>query len=123
MLDLELPRQCVCALTIDRRKVDCLRSSTHLRCHVLQCDIKDDCSSLSVNIPARLECIDERRIIRQVSKQPQLDLRVIRRKHCPSALRNESAPDVATKLTPDRNVLKIRITRRQSPGSCYRLVE
>src|SRR3712207_6990203 len=43
-------------------------------------------------------------------------LRVIRREQRPPLPRDEAAPDVATQLAADRDVLQVRLVRRQPPG-------
>src|SRR4029078_8870894 len=99
------------SLPIDRCKIDCLCTSAHIGRYVTNIDIKDDCSRLTMNVSACIECFDKCRILRQMREQPQLDLRVVSSKQLPSGSRNKSATDSASELSPDRNVLKIRLAR------------
>ena len=73
--------------------------------------------------PPALERLHERRIPREVREQTQLDLRVVGGEERPALSRNESAPNVAAELAANRNVLEIRIARREAAGRRDRLVE
>ena len=86
--DLELPRQRVRALPVDRREVDRLRARPHLRGHLVERHVEDQRRRLPMDVAAGPERLHERRIARQMREQPQLDLRVVRGEKQP-ALRAE----------------------------------
>jgi hypothetical protein len=54
-----------------------------------------------MNVTARSESFDERRIPREVGQQSQFDLRVVRRKELPARAWDKPASDVAPQLPPD----------------------
>ena len=60
---------------------------------------------------------------REVREQPQLDLRVVGGEQRPALARNEAAPNVAAELAPDRDVLQVRVARRQASRRRDRLIE
>src|SRR3954464_15858481 len=56
-------------------------------------------------------------------EETQLDLRVVGGEERPILSRNESAPNVAAKLAANRDVLEIRVARREAPGGGHRLTQ
>src|SRR6476469_2292032 len=54
-------------------------------------------------------------------EKPQLGMREIGGKKLPTFSLNESTPNVATELSPDRDVLKVRVIRRETTRRCDRL--
>src|SRR6185436_11023782 len=121
--DLELSRQGVRALTVDRGEVDRLRPRAHVRRHVSDRNTEDDRGRLPVNVTTRLERVDERWIGGEVCEQAQLDLRVVSREKQPSLSWDEATANVAAKFSANRNVLKVRIARREPPRGRDGLVE
>ena len=89
-LDLQLTRERVRTLAIDRREVDRLGTRAHLVGHILGGNAEDDRGRLPVNVATRLECVDEDRITRQVSQESQLDLRIVGREQKPTRLREQT---------------------------------
>ena len=69
------------------------------------------CQRVNV-IPAPVG-FDEQRIMRKVRQQPQLDLRIISRQEYVARLRNERRANSASQLGANRNILQVRICRRQ----------
>src|SRR4051812_6687118 len=70
--DLELSRQGMGALAVDRGEVDRLRPTAHLLGYLVDGYAEDHRCRLPVNVAAGLERRDERRIPRQMRQQPQL---------------------------------------------------
>src|SRR6185437_698264 len=61
----------------------------------------------------------KKRITAEVGKQPQLDLRVIRRQQLRARCGDESRPDLTPQFGFDGNVLQVGIEGRESSGrSC-----
>ncbi len=56
---------------------------------------------------------DQRRILRDVGEDPQLDLAVVGRHQAPARLGDEGAPNRLPQLGADRDVLQVRVRRRQ----------
>src|SRR5688572_13023420 len=111
------------SLTIDRCEVDGLRAGSHFRGYFVDWNPKNDGRRLTMDVPAGVERVDERRVSREVSKQPELDLRVVSREEEPPLSRNEPSTNVSSEFTTNRNVLEVRVTRRETSGGCDRLVE
>ena len=61
-------------------------------------------------------------IAREMCHQSQLYLRVVGREQQAARVGYDSAPDVFTSLRTDRQVLQIRVARRESARRCHRLV-
>ena len=76
--DLELLRQGVRALSVDRREVDGLGAPAHLLRHFFERHVEDQRGRLSMDVVARLKRMDERRVAGEVRKQTQFDLRIVR---------------------------------------------
>src|ERR1051326_5140215 len=72
--DLELAREGMWPLPIDRREVDRLRPRAHLGGDAVDWHVEDQRRRLTMNVAARLEGLHERRVIREVREQPELDL-------------------------------------------------
>src|SRR5689334_17916740 len=121
--NLELARQGVRALAVDRCEVDRLGARAHLFGDLLDGNVEDQRRGLTVYVAAGAERLDERGIVGEVRKESQLDLRIIGGDERPAAPRNEAAANVATELTPNRNVLEVRLTRRQTSRGRGRLTE
>ena len=102
------------ALSVDRREVDRLRARSHLGRHGIDRHAKNDGRRLAVDIAARIERIDKRRVVGQMCEEPKLDLRVVGGEKQPSLSRNESSANVPAQLSTDRNVLQVRVARGQS---------
>src|SRR5829696_3729163 len=72
--DLQLPRERVRSLPVDRGEVDRLGAATHLRGDLFERHVEDECRSLAMNVATRVERVHERRIPGQMREQPKLDL-------------------------------------------------
>src|SRR5262245_9120094 len=123
MRNPQLSRERVRALAVDRREVDRLGSPTHLARDVTDVDAENDRGGLAVDVATRLERGDECRIAGKVRQQAKLDLRIVGDEELPSRLGHESAADVATEFAAYRNVLEVRVTRRQASRRRHGLVE
>ena len=106
-----LPRERVRTLSVDRGEVDGLRARAHILRNLVERHVEDQRRGLAVNVTAGSERLHECFIVRQVREQPQLDLRVVGRDEPPPGARDEAAPDVPPELSPDRDVLQVRIAR------------
>src|SRR5579875_2599312 len=69
------------------------------------------------------EGVEQNRVAREVSQNPQLDLRVVGRKQNPSGISNKGAPDPASFLAARRNILKVGIGGAEAAGGGQRLVK
>lgn len=68
------------------------------------------------------EGVQQAFVLGQVRHDPQLDLRVVRRQQLVAFWRDERLTNPPAFSGADRNVLQVRITRRQTPSGRYRLV-
>src|SRR4051794_23262749 len=92
--DLQLLRQRVGALTVDRRKVDRLGARTHLAGDFAQWYLEDQCGRLPMDVSPGLERFHECRVAREVRQESELDLRVVRREKDMVCDGNESAANI-----------------------------
>ena len=76
-----------------------------------------------VDVLPPLERLDQGRLLREVREDPQLDLRVVGGHEAPPVLRDERLADAPAELGADRDVLEIRVRRRQPPRRRDQLVE
>src|SRR6185369_352653 len=97
------------ALAVDRGEVDRLGTAAHVGRDLFRWDAEDERSRLSVNVPAPLERLDERRIAREVRHEAQLDLRVVGNEEHPALARHEATPDRFAALSAHRDVLEVRL--------------
>src|SRR6185503_15475719 len=67
--DLELTREGVRSLSVDRREVDRLRACSHLLRHFTDRHIEDERRGLAMDVAAGLEGLNECGISRQVRQQ------------------------------------------------------
>jgi hypothetical protein len=63
VIDLELTRKRMCALSVNSRKIDRLRPGTHFTRNIFDWNIEDYCSCLPMDIAACVERLDKRRIV------------------------------------------------------------
>ena len=109
---------------VDDAEIHHLRRAAHLRGDAFQRHTEDARGGRGVNVLTRLEGLDHRGISAERSHHPQLDLRIVGGKdHKIRAARHESAPDLASLLGTDRNVLQVRIVRGEAAGRGEELVE
>src|SRR5205814_1460961 len=92
--DLQLLRESVRPLAVDRREVDGLRARTHLRRDGTDVDVEDQRGCLPVDVAARLECLHECIVAGQVRQQSQFDLGVVRGQQQRVGTRDEQSPNV-----------------------------
>src|SRR4051794_28225142 len=121
--DLQLSRQRVRSLSVNRCEVDGLRAGAHLRGDAVDRNVENERGRLTMDVTARLKRLHECRIVREMGQQAQLDLRIVRPHEQPSPTRDETTADVAAKLTSDRNVLQVWIARREPARRRDRLAE
>ena len=86
--------------------------------------VEDAGRGLAVDVGLPREGVLEVLVARDVGEDAQLDLRVVGRQQDEVRLAgHERAPDLAPELGPDRDVLEVRVGRRQATGRGDRLVE
>src|SRR4051812_27693360 len=123
MIYVELARKSVRTLSVDSRKIDSLRATSHRARDFRQGHVKNQSSCLPMDVATGLESLHKSRIPREVCKQAQLDLRIIRGQQQPTLTRNESPPDIPAQFSPNRNVLQIGVTGGEPARTSYRLIE
>ena len=69
-----------------------------------------------MDVLAGVECVNQNRIIGQVSEDAELDLRVVGADQHLAGRRHEGGADAPSFLAPNGDVLEIRIGRRQAAG-------
>ena len=85
---------------------------------------EDEARRKRMDIEPVLEGLDEMAVTRKVRKYPELDLGIIRRqKHVIFRRRNERLPYAPALFGLDRDVLQVRLARREPARRCDRLVE
>src|SRR6202044_486283 len=123
LVDIQLRSKPKRADAVNNPEVDRLRAPARLFVHRRRIDAKDLASRQRMNILTGPIRVEQQWVLREVSHQPQLNLRVIRRhQHIPRS-RNERRTDLAANRSADRNVLQIWISRRQTPRCRANLVE
>src|SRR6266403_425177 len=118
--DAELAGQGEWPLPVDRGEVDRLRAGAHVRRDLVVRHAEDERRSLAVDVPALLEGFDERRVAREMGQQSQLDLRVVGREQQRPGRSDEGAANGFAARGAHRDILQVRVGRRQpargSPG-------
>ena len=78
---------------------------------------------LLVKVGPAPERFDQEFVTGHMREDAELDLRIVRRDQHVAGFRDEGAPDLASELGPDGDVLQVRITAAQPAGCRHRLVE
>ena len=76
-----------------------------------------------MNVIAFLKRVKHHFVTRDVGQQTQLELRIIRRDQFVAGFSHERAPDSPPQLSANRNVLQVRIARRETAGCRDGLIE
>ena len=76
-----------------------------------------------MDVAAALKCRHERRIVREMREQPQLDLGVVGDEEQVTGRRHEGAPDLAAAARAHGDVLEIGIGGGETPGGRAGLIE
>ena len=116
---------------VDDPEVDRLGDAAHVRRDLFPGDAMDQGRRHAVDILAPRERIDQERLAAHVRQQPQLDLRIvggdqhriIEEPELRAVIGDERAPHAPPQLGADRDVLQVRIGRREAAGRRDRLVE
>ena len=69
-----------------------------------------------VDVLARAERLFQLRHVGHVRRKPKLDLAIVGAEQLVPRLGDERVADLAPDLGPDRDVLQVRVVRRQPPG-------
>ena len=109
LIDVELRGQPKRADAIHDTKVDGLSTRARLLIHRCSIDTKHLASSESVDVFTGSVSIKQQWILREVSHQAQLNLRIVGRHQNIARSRDESRANLASKRSADGNVLQIRV--------------
>ena len=101
---------------VDDAEVDRLGAAAHVGRHVLDRHAEHFRRRHGVNVDAVLERLAQRRHFGDFGQQPQLDLRIVGRDQLHAGRGDEGFADLAAFLGADRDVLQIRLGRRQPAG-------
>src|SRR5213075_1840417 len=107
--DAQLSRQRQRALAVNRREVDRLGPPAHLAGDLLFGHPENHRRRLAMDVATALKRRDERRVFREMRKEPQLDLGVVSREQHPSWRRDEGAADSPAPLGADGDVLQVGV--------------
>ena len=110
------------AHAVHQAEVDRLRGATLVRVDLLLRHAEHFGRGRAVHVLAAVERGQQAGVAGQVRHDAQLDLRVVRGDDLPALRRDERLADAPAFLGADRDVLQVRIGRRQPPGRRDRLV-
>ena len=112
------------AHAVGEPEVDHLGHRALVRGDVVGCLVEHARGRLAVDVGAAREGLLQVLVARHVGEDPQLDLRVVGGEQASvRGARDEGPPDPPPELGPDRDVLEVRIARRQPSGRRDGLVE
>ena len=109
--------------TVDDTEVDRLRVPTKLRRHLLERYMEDLRGRHGMNIARILIRCDQLRITRERCKDTELDLRIVGVDEDAAWLRHENGAEASTKLRTHRDVLQVRIRRRDTARRRHHLIK
>ena len=101
---------------VDDAEIDRFRPAAHLARHVLDRHAEHFRCRHGVNVEPVAERLLEHGNVGDLRKQPQFDLRIIRRHQLVAGRGDEGAADLAAVLGAHGDVLQVRLVRRQPPG-------
>jgi hypothetical protein len=107
---------------VDEPEVDRLRRAPLLAGDGFVRDVEDFRGRRAVDVAVLGERARETRIARQVRHDAELDLRIVRRQQHLALRRHEGLADAPSFRRADRDVLQVRVARRQPPRHRNRLV-
>ena len=108
---------------VDDREVRGLRDVALLGRHVVERDAEHLGRRAPVDVLAPPEGLDQALLARDVGEDAQLDLGVVGGEEAVPRLRHERRADAPAELGADRDVLRVRVARRQPPRHRDELVE
>ncbi len=101
---------------------DALGDTTHLGRDQFRCDAEDLAGRARVDVLPLRERVDQSRVLGEVREHAQLDLRIIAGEQHAAGIGDERASNLAPELGANRDVLHVRIARREAPGRGDRLI-
>ena len=101
---------------VDDAEIDRFRPAAHLARHVLDRHAEHFRRRHGVNVEPVAEGLLQHGNVGDLGQQPQLDLRIIRRHQLVAGRGDKGAADLAAVLGAHRNVLQVRLVRRQPSG-------
>ena len=122
-IDAQRSRQSKWRLPVHDPEVHRLGVAPHLGSHHQWRHAEDFGGRSRVNIFAAAKCVHQNRIVRHVRQQAQLDLRIVRHHQLPAFARHKGGANLTAQRGADRNILQIRIRRRQPPRRRAGLIE
>ena len=122
--DAQLLRKAVGRQAVDQAVRHRLDAAAQLRGHLIDGDIEDSGADIVVQVLTLPVSLNEARVFREMRHDAHLDLGVVGGNECLEALAHvEGRPDLAAGLGAHRDVLQVRVRRRESTGRGHRLVE
>ena len=124
-VDLEPRREAEVRHAVEQAEVDRLGHAALVAVDVAErADVEDLPRGEVVNVLASVNAGAHRFVAREMRHQAQLDLRVVGgEQHAVGRAGDERAPDLTPELAAHRNVLQVRVGRREASGRGRRLVE
>ena len=101
---------------VDDAEIDRLGAAAHLAGHVFDRHAEHFRRRHGVNVEVLAERLAQLLDARDLGEKPQLDLRIVRRNELHPRRGDKRAADLAAVLGADRDVLQIRLRRRQPSG-------
>ena len=108
---------------VDDPVVDHLRLRAHAGVDLVGGHVEHAHGGRGVHVLAAAEDLLEHILAGDLGQQPQLDLRVVGADQQVAGLGDEAGADLAPERRPDRDVLQVRVVRREPAGRGRRLVE
>src|ERR1700756_4253649 len=123
LLDIQLRRQSKGAYSIHNAKVHGLGAISRLLVHRLCVNPEHLTRGQRMDVFASPIRVEQQRVLREVSHQAQLNLRIVGRHQHISRSRHERRPYLPPQSSADWNVLKIRIRAGEAPRRRPNLIE
>src|SRR5439155_11541398 len=121
--DADVLRERERRLAVEQRVIDHLRRAAALVLVHAAVGTKHPQRGLVMDVIAAPKGLDERFVFGEMCQYAKLDLRIVRGNQHVTGLGDERAPDLATKLGADRDVLQVWIAAAQSTCGGHRLIE
>ncbi len=120
--DVDLLGQAESAHAVDQAEVDRLGAASLVVADLLQRHAEHLGSGGAVHVEVVLESVQQTGILRQMSHDAQLDLRVVGREQLVARRRDEGLANTPALSGADRDVLQVRVAGGQPAGGGHRLV-
>ena len=104
----------ILAHAVDDAEVDRLRLAAHVGRDLVERNVERDRRREAVDVLGLAERVDEELVLREVREHAQLDLRVVRGDEDEALRRDERGADLLAELAADRDVLEVRLDRREA---------